>query len=290
MAIFLLILCTVSASSQDFFAKLYSDKTDRGVFLFNALTAAASIIVFLISSKCQLTFDGETVIYALLFAVSFVMAVVGATWAVRYGPVSLTALIVAFSLVVPAVYGFVFCDEPISGFMSVGLGLLAVSLVLVNLVPQKKEEKKTAKFHYGRWAVFAAVAFVGNGAASTVQKIQQDHCGEDFRDEFMILALALAFVGMMICFFLFEDFRDFGTVMKKGGLPALGRGLCNGVANLTSLILIEMLPISLVYPIISAGGAVWAAGMSVLLFRERLTKAQWLGVGIGVVSLVFLNL
>jgi drug/metabolite transporter (DMT)-like permease len=47
---------------------------------------------------------------------------------------------------------------------------------------------------------------------------------------------------------------------------------------------------SVIFPGIAVGGFMLTTAFSVIVYRERLRKEQWVGLAIGAVALVFLNL
>ena len=53
-------------------------------------------------------------------------------FALMLGSMTLTSLIVSYSVIIPCIYGIVFLKEPISICFVIGLLLLAISLFLVN--------------------------------------------------------------------------------------------------------------------------------------------------------------
>ena len=69
-------------------------------------------------------------------------------------------------------------------FFFIGLGLLAISLFLVN----KKNDKCPIT---PKWLLFVFLSFTGNGLCSTFQKMQQIAFGGAYKNEFMIISLAI---------------------------------------------------------------------------------------------------
>ena len=90
------------------------------IIAFSALTCLTALVFFVLMSRFQLHFDARVVPYSLGFAVCYAMGFVGAVYAVRYGPVSLTSLVTCLALVFPTVYGIAL-GEPVSAAMAVGL-------------------------------------------------------------------------------------------------------------------------------------------------------------------------
>ena len=189
----LLLTATVfGCTIQQVAKKAYNRKVSGGTFTFTALSIVFALIVFLISSGGKFDFNSAIILYAIGFALSYSAASIGSFLAISTGPISITSLIVQYSLIIPTLHGLIFLGEfekknPI--FLFSGLGLLLISLFLVNM-EKKGEEKKISL----KWIVFAILAFVGNGACSTVQKVQQIEFNKAYKSEFMIIALIISFV------------------------------------------------------------------------------------------------
>lgn len=293
----LLCITIVSATVQNFFTKHYSNKTNKGVFLFNAMSALVALFIFVGSAGFQFTFVWGNFIYAVLFALSYFFAVFGLTMAIKTGPLSITALIEAYSMIIASIYGVIFLNEPMTVFMAIGLICLVISLTLINYEKKTETDKNapTKKIN-GKWLFFVSIGFLGNGFSTVVQKMQQvwseQTYGEGvflYSDELMILGLFMAFLALMVCAFILER-KDFKNTLRVGWLPALGRGVANGCANLFSILLMTMMAVSVANAIISVGCVVVAALISVIVFKEKLNKWQWIGIAIGVVSLILLNI
>lgn len=68
-------------------------------------------------------------------------------------------------------------------------------------------------------------------------------------------------------------------------------GISSTMLNLLILIMLSTtLSESVIFPGIAVGGLTLTTVFSLIAYKERLTRNQWLGLIIGVVGLVFLNL
>ena len=299
MPVLFLTLTVVSATVQNFFTKIFSTKTDKGVFLFNAMSAFVALFIFIAMAKFQFTFVWGNLLYAILFALSYFFAVFGLTMAIKTGPLSITALIESYSMIVASIYGVAFLNEPITPFMIAGFALLLISLTLVNYEKKAENGEEKQEKTNGislKWIIFVSIGFIGNGFCTVVQKMQQVWSENTYgagqflySNEMMILGLLLAVVAFVVCSFIMER-KDMKEVLQKGWAPAIGRGLSNGGANLFSILVMTMMAVSVANAVIAAGCVILSALISVLVYKEKLNIYQWIGIGIGVVSLVFLNL
>lgn len=282
----MLFFTAICLGTQTILQKQYNKKTGTGSYLFCAVLCLAALLFFGMLAWITGSFEPrlllENLPYSVAFSIFFTAAIVFSTLAITVGPLSLTALIVQYSLLIPTLYGVLFRQERLSRFFWPGLFLLLLSLFLVNF---QKENTKISL----RWILFVTLAFIGNGGCSTVQKIQQLSRAGNGKNELMIGALCLS-----ACFFLLLSwFRQKGTILfclKKGGLFAALAGICNGGANLAVMYLATRLSSAVMYPIISAGSILFVFTISRFVFRETLSKTQYMGFLLGVLTIVLFNL
>lgn len=282
MSIFYLVSIILGVSFQNIIKKPYTDKTKgKGVYFFSFLTSFAAMIFFIATSG-GLNFDIKLLPYSFLFALSYATATVCSVYAIATGSLSLTTLIISYSLMLPTFYGLIFLKESIGKGFIIGLILLSISLVLIN---QKSAESSFSI----KWIIFVLLAFIGNGMCSVVQKMQQVAFSGNNKNEFMILALA--FVVIFLSIFLFKTERkEIKSFAKAGWHLAIICGILNGIVNLFVMILSGMISVSVMFPLISAGGIIITYIVSKFFYKEKLTKSQFIGFLIGIVSIVFLNI
>lgn len=281
--ILLLLTIVVFLSVQSVMKKAYNQKVAGGTLSFSAASCVAALLVFLITSGGKLNFHTEFLPYSLLFAVSYSVAVVTNLLAIMAGPLSLTSLLISFSLLIPTFYGIFALNEPVSANLFLGLGLLAAALVLINI--EKQGEKKITL----KWIFYVALAFVGNGMCSTVQKVQQTVFPGQYMSEFMIVALVISAIAMGI-FALCTEKKQFLPNLKAGFWMYAANGLANGITNFLVIFLSPRLAASVMFPVVSAGGIVLTFLISLFFYKEKLSKWQILGSVLGLVSVIFLNL
>lgn len=119
--------------------------------------------------------------------------------------------------------------------------------------------------------------------------MQQDASNGAYKNEFMLTALAIVTVFMLVMSLLKE--RNKITIYAKAGWYwATACGLLNGIVNLFVMILSGRMAVSLIFPLISAGGFVGTYIVSRFFYKETLTKIQSAGFVIGLAAVVFLNI
>jgi len=280
-AIFLLIII-IGISAQHITTKAYNAKAE-GVYSFSTAKSLAALIVFLITAGSNLTFSSESIIYSVAFAIAYGMTNIFTVLAIKTGPLSLTSLLGQYSLIIPTFYGLLILNESAGVALIIGIVLLLISLLLINIEGKKEEKKITLK-----WGIYVLLSFIGNGGCSTVQKIQQINCNGAYKNEFMIIALAISVITLLVCTLLTE--RKTMIHSFKKGLPYSSIcGLANGAVNFFVLVLATRMPASVMFPIISAGGIVATALISIFVYREKLSLPQKIGMILGIAAVVVLS-
>ena len=221
-------------------------------------------------------------VYSVFFALSYIAGTVFSLSAVAYGSLSITTLIISYSLMLPTIYGLIFLNDTVGPGLFPGLMLLIVSLFFIN--KKSGETQITTK-----WIVSVFLAFIGNGMCSVVQKAQQVAFNGEYKNEFMILALAIV-TFLLSVFVIIKEGKDIKNFAAAGWYMAIGSGIANGIVNLFVMILSGTMPVSLMFPMISAGGIVITYIVSRFFYKEKLTKKQFAGFVFGIISVVFLNI
>jgi len=253
-----------------------------GAFSFSFVCSLTSAMFFVFTAAFKFSFNISLLPYVIAFAMSFGMATVGIFFAIKAGSLSLTSLANSYSLIIPCIYGLLFLKEMSSVFMYVGLVFLFLSFSLINV--KKGDNKITAL-----WVIYASMVFLGNGFCSTIQKMQQVAFNGAYKNEFMALSLLLISV-VMLFFVLFREKNIFIASVKEDFAWMVGCGLANGAVNLFVMILSGKMATSIMFPLISAGGIIATWIVSRLFYREKLTTYQNIGLILGVISVIFLNI
>lgn len=281
--IILLTFTTVGISLQAVLQKEYNRKTgNKGPLTFSAISVLCACLFFLISGGFDFHFTAGILPYTFGFAASYGTAVIMTLLAIKVGPLSLTSLVTSYSLIVPTLYGLIFLKENVGVLFFIGLAVLCVSLFLMN---SRRPESRITPL----WVLFAFLAFAGNGACSTVIMVQQKTFNGQYRSELMVIAL-LTVSALTACIALFTEKKDIGVCVKRGAAPAALYGVVNGFCNLMAMVLAVKMNASVMYPIISAGGIILSGIVSVAVYKERLSRGQYIALALGVASVVLMNI
>ena len=285
MIYYLLVLCLPIATCCQYIAqKQYNLKMRQpNVILFSVITAMFALLFFVITSGLRLTFDRKIVPYALTYGICYSVAWVGTVFAVRYGPIAISSLILSCSLIFPTIYGIATGDA-LTWKTVAGLVLLFLAMTLVNLKFEKKQKKGVSVL----WLISVSAAFLGNGMCSLMQNICKRHVGPQFTHEFMILALSACIV--ILTFYGLVTGKHFCADLKKTLSFAVCNGGANAIANFLTFTIIGNIPNTIFYPTSSALNMTATFGLAYVAYKERFSKQQYLGYALGVMAVVILNL
>ena len=282
MAAIIIIVMTIIIAGQNILRKMYNQRTDgEGTYLYLGILSLTAACFFLISSGFNLEILPELIPYGIAVAIFYAGANYFAIRAIAIGPLALSALIGAFSLVVPTTFGIFFYDEGITPWYILGAVALVLSIFLTNL--GKDDTKITFK-----WAVLATLGAIFNGLFSVTQSLQQRAFDSLYKNELMLIGLGLSSI-----FFFAMAFTKERVVLKKcfkHSWSAFAVGASSGIGNLLKMLLMSIMNLSIIFPLINAGSIVATAVVAVLYYKERLSRNQLIGMLCGIVTIVFIAL
>ena len=285
----MLTAAVITMSAGGVIRKYYNERTgSRGVFFSTALSVVVAGLVFVFSSGFKFSFEWGVLWYALAFAAGFGASSLFGFLAIKTGPLSLTSLVTSYSLIIPTLYGLIFLGDETTIFFWTGLGLLLVSLFLINK-REKNAQSDSVKITLP-WVICVLVAFFANGIGSTVQTMQVKAFEGAYKNEMMIIALSVSSL-IIFAISLFTERSDIPFCFKKGAWLMAISGLSTGALNLLVMLLNDgRMNASIVFPVISGGCIIITWLVAHFLYKEKLTKWQNAALVFGIVSVVLMNI
>ncbi len=290
--VLLLTVSLAAALAVGIVKKYYTDKNPDSIsagFVFNAVGSFLAAIVLL----CWGGF-GSTSLATCLLAVAFgtVTAVAGVAniAALQCGPMSYTTVIISFSTVISALSGVVLFSESLELVQVAGILMMLVSFVFATEHRDSDEKKMGLK-----WMALCLLALVTTGSIGVMQKFHQssEHKGE--LNSFLIVAFAISalFCTVFALILRKKESKNQATVKNKRLfwvmiVIMLVNGVCTAFNHKINLYLSGIMESAVFFPIVNGGGLLLATLAAVVLFRERLSKKQWIGVAFGIIAVVLL--
>ncbi len=284
MGYLLIILKTVANISESVLIKKYNSKHFAGGMFFTGIISLFALVFFFVSDKNGFNFPPDMLPYAITYGFIYCISYFLTFVALVCGSFTLSMLIISYSLVFPILYGIIFLHEPVSVFTCIGFILLFISLFFV-----RGNKKETDKKFSVKWLIAILIVTLGNGLLAIIQKIQQLRFNNECNNEFMIIGLAVS-TSVLLLGGIIMDRKHLKEIMRYG-IPYAGTaGVANGINNLLTIAINNLLPLSIVSPVCSGMRIVVSFLSATILFKEKYMKRQIIGVGIGVIALVFLNI
>lgn len=289
MLFFYLFLAMVFSAMITFAGRFYDNAPANGTeppALYSALVALFAALSWGILWCGDFSFALGVLPYSLLYGLGYTSFTIGLLGAIKTGSTSLTALIKQASLVGVSFWGFAFWGAPITLQCCIGIALLLVSLPLCLLT----KETKSDSHHLPKWLLFSAMIVVGNAGCSIVQRYQQMAFNYQHKNMFMFFGVLFSFFACALLVLRPLAKHPVALFGKRTVFPAMA-GMSSALSNVFILLLIKKeMSSSVLYPGIAVGGLMITTIVAFSVFRERLRPLQWIGLVIGAVGLVLLNL
>lgn len=258
------------------------------VFIFNAVGSVVSALVLFFWGGFS-SVSLFTLIMGVLFGIVVAVQAITNLKALELGPMSYTQTIISCSTLISALSGAMFFGEKLAWAHIVGMALMLISFALA---VDSKGEKKKATF---RWLIFCLAAFLTNGAIGIMQKTHQSSTYKGEINEFLVISFVISFI-FSIAVALFARKGEKDGAERSGGKKLLlllavlmiVNGACVAVNHKLNLYLSGVMDSAVFFPIVNGGGLVTTTLAAVILFREKLTLKQWIGVVFGIASVIFL--
>jgi drug/metabolite transporter (DMT)-like permease len=259
-----------------------------GLALFDGLALSVASVALMLTGGLS-PLPGPQLLLAAGFAVLFVITVFLIVLTMASGPMGMSALLINMSMVIPTTMGLLIWHESLS--LVKGLGILCMTAVLIISGLSEKGKGKSANL---KWFLLALVTMVCNGSLSVLQKVLTS----SFENPSIVSFNCVSFgIGALLCWALAlifklrgQDLSPWTSNKKTLALCAAGMGLGTVGGNLFNTLALTVLPASVSFPLVQGTVIVVLLVGSAFLYKERLNKAGYLSVALGLAGIVLLSL
>jgi len=187
-------------------------------------------------------------------------------------------------MLVPFFYGILFLQEAVSVGKLLGTAFLAGFMILQAVGEKQPREETAHKKQAWLFFVLCILIFFINGLTGVVTKAHA--MSEGAVDETSFVAIYCAMTAMLSGVFLASSFlKNKGeawaqmkaTWKKKPLVSMVLLGTAAYTGNFLQLLAADKVPASVQFPLVSGGVIVLSAVVSIL-FKEKLTKREWISV------------
>ena len=249
-------------------------RTSDHVYRFNVLVYAICIVLFgLVALNGGVSLF--TIGIGLLFGIATALSNYYKMLSLTSGPMHITLLITTSSMIIPTISGVFFGET----FSLPRLCVVFVMIFFIYLSLDKGSDMRINKL----WLIYCLLAFVFQGGIGVLQKIHQSSLYKNETGLFLLTAFICSLIYS--CIRTKKSFSEL-NFSKKHLCFALLCGICTFGMNYLNLKLSGILPSQLFFPIINGSAIILSSVASVLIFKEKLSKKQLIGLCGGMISLV----
>ncbi len=284
----LLAVCIALLGVQSLLHKQYAIETHDpiSVHSFNLFAAAASVVTVIAAILITgegITLHTPTIIYGIIFGIGFVGTTSALNICLESGSMSLTNLIMSFSVVLPTIWSVLFLGDRFRLTTGIGFVLLVISLIMFNYKNETLDVNR-------KWLIWVIILFVMNGGCAVMQKVHQTDYPGLYQREYLLIGMTIYAVANLFIVLFFKNKTGIKKAVKFSLLLAAPEGVANVIANMIVMMLNTMIPATVEYPAVSAGSIIFAFIWAVLIYKEKISFIQKIGVAAAVMSIIILNL
>ena len=277
---FFLILAVLSSSMVSIVMRVSADKVSANLSML-AVNYLLCALMGALYAKFQLWQPGTSgfsamLVMGVLAGALYLGGFVKLESSIRKSGVVLSSVFMKLGLLIPIILSLVVFNEIPTVAQIVGFVLALFAIVLINL----KKDAETKGFGMG-----LIVLLLLGGSCDSMSKLYEEFGNAALSEQFLFYTFLMA---LLLCTAM--------VVWKKErpGMPELVFGILVGVPNFFSakflLLSLTKLPAVVVYPSFSVGTMLLVTLTGVAVFRERLSKLQWVAMAAIVAALILLNI
>ncbi len=279
--------CLGNALLVNYFSKSIS-ASSRSRFFYSFASSVVSALFLLFYSAFELKFSFYTLYVGVFFGIATAMMAIFMMAAVSIGPLSYTIVIVSSSAVITSLSGLFF-GEKITPLKWIGIVLMGICLVLAGLKPKGEEEKGFSL----KWLFFSLMAAFSTVAVGFMQKIHQKSSHSDELPLLLFITFVFSAASSVILYLLARKKEDSVLAKCKSSdsrrriivitaVCFVTSGIALALNNIINLYLVGVMDSAVFFPIAEGGHLILCTLSGLILFRERLSRNQYIGLICGI--------
>lgn len=254
---------------------------------FNVLMFAAIALMFVLIFPMG-PINGTIIGFGVLLGCTTVLSQAFYGLAFNIGPVSLTVLIANFSVLINTLFSAVAFGEKLHLSQIIAIVCLAASMVL-----SRKPDKGGPKANT-RWFVYSLLVMAGFGVGNSAQKFfWLTEASKAPHSDVTLLAVMYA-CASLIALLLYGVMAGKGNKSELrfqkpviGFVLAIGASLC--LFQKTSMYALAHVDGTFYFPTVSGLQSLWITAAGILLFKDKLSRNQKIGLVFGIISVALMN-
>lgn len=281
------LIDTLKNIYYNYFGKNELDRP-KDALLFNTVSCVGSVLFFVVSGA-----EWKISAYSFWMALVFAAVTAGAQYlallSMSLGSMSYSVLFTYLSMLIPVVFGVLYYRQTVNLLQVIGLILMLVTFWMS--VNMKKDSAVTLK-----WLFAAFGSFVFWGLVGVCQQLHQNSVYAGELNGFLLWTFILATVMFGILYLFTCKSKKNRTeapsyrLLSSATVFAVISGAVVGAVNKINLYLSGKMPSVIFFPIVSGGVIILSGLAAILIFREKLSTRQTVGLIAGLASVLFLGI
>ncbi|MCL2528112.1 MAG: EamA family transporter [Defluviitaleaceae bacterium] len=270
------------------FNSKFMQNTDS-YFIFSAIYFALICGIYLAFGLDTSVFTLPAIALGLMFAVSFILAMFFYMKAMEHGPLGLSFLFFSAGMLWPILFGIIVHNQPAPLHNGVGLVLLFIALYVSTRKPKAETSGRLSR----TWVKFILLSSVCNGIIGIAIQLFSMVVHSYGVTEFLFLSFGQAAIISLVV----------GTVLlikNKGNLShfrkpafawvALGTAVTTAGGNYIMVALTMLVSALLQFPVINGALVITSILASRIVFKEKVTKNQFIAIAVGLAAIILLSI
>lgn len=282
----LLFLAVVCFAAQFAFTKRYEEAAGQGIsatMVMLTVTSAIGFGLFFAVGGFRLEFTPVATVLALTMGIIMIPYYMLGIKVLSLGSLAVYSMFMMLGgMLVPFFYGLFFLGEPLTWGKALGTVLLTVCIVLQALQP--RGEKTADRKKQGLFFALCILIFFINGFTGVIAKAHEISAQPVSEAIFTALSCGFTAIISLVLLLLAPGMAEKSAVIKAvlskkplAIMTALGIAAYTG--SFLHLMAAETVPASVQFPLVSGGVIVLSALVSAFVFKEKISRQEWLCVG-----------
>jgi drug/metabolite transporter (DMT)-like permease len=259
-------------------------------FLFSALYFAVISGVFASFGADLAVFTPRLVFVSVLFAASFICAILFYVKALEHGPLGLSFMFFSAGILWPILYGILVFHEPAPPHKAAGLVLLFAALYISTRGGDSAEQGgKISR----KWIVYILLASFGNGILGITLLLFRTAAPPEAITDFLFLSFGLAAMTSCGLWLVLRRKDTAGLARFRSWtfvFVVLGAAFTTAFGNYIMVRLALLISALVQFPVINGTLVITSLLASRVIFKERLTRRHLQAIGAGLAAIVILSL
>ena len=288
----LILLAVFCFAGQFAFTNLYEREVKQSMttsLVMLVVTSAFGMLLYLCIGRFQIQISVVSIFWAVIFALVMIPYYMIGIKVLSLGSLAIYSMFMMLGgMIVPFFYGVWYLKEQVSVAQGIGTVLLTGFIILQAISQSdfdaKNGEKQSTKAKIVFFSLCLAIFFL-NGLTGVIAKAHQISAQAVDEVSFTVISCALtAIFSLIILAFTFlrehrETHRQVIEVLKIKPLWIMTLiGATAYTGNFLHLLAANDVPASVQFPLVSGGVIVLSALVSAFLFKEKLSKKEWLSI------------